>query len=182
MASPAFPQARHQHRVVRVSPSTAIAPSEVSVAINPARPENVVAVSLQRRSPTADYAYVSFDGGTTWVSIEGQNPNARTQGDDAIVFDDAGRAYWSYISFNGFEIRAPHGRRDRNLREPFRRRWPKLVGTRHRGGPPQCDRAIRGQALARRWTGQPRLHRVDPLLKIRQRGPSGDEPYLLLPV
>ena len=103
----ASPQPRHQHRVVRVSPSTAIAPSEVSVAINPARPENVVAVSLQRRSPTTDYAYVSFDGGTTWVSIEGQNPNARTQGDDAIVFDDAGRAYWSYISFNGLRSERP---------------------------------------------------------------------------
>ena len=166
-ASTATLQSRHQHRVVRVSPSTAILPSEVSVAINPARPENVVAVSLQRRSPTTDYAYVSFDGGTTWVSVEGPNPNARTQGDDAVVFDDAGQCVVVVHFLQRLEVREAHGRCERDLRESFRRWWPKLVRTRHRRGSQKRDRAIRGQALARRRTRQPRLHRVDPLLEIR---------------
>ncbi len=95
------------HRVVRVSPRDATSPAEVSVAINPSRPENIVAVSLQTRGAGTDFAYVSFDGGTSWVSVRGPNPHGRTQGDDAVDFDDAGRAYWSYISFAGLRVERP---------------------------------------------------------------------------
>ncbi len=102
-----FAQTSYPHRVVRVSPSDAASPAEVSVAINPARPENIIAVSLQAMGPGMDFAYVSFDGGTTWASVQGPNPHGRTQGDDAVVFDDDGRAFWSYISFSGLGVDKP---------------------------------------------------------------------------
>lgn len=95
------------HRVVRVSPGSATSPAEVSVAINPARPDNIVAVSLQTGAIGSDFAYVSFDGGTRWVSVQGPNPLGRTQGDDAVVFDADGRAFWSYISFDGLRVDRP---------------------------------------------------------------------------
>ena len=90
-----------EQRVVRITGEDTVSPSEVSVAINPARPENVVAVSFRRGEPASDFAHVSFDGGTTWVSVAGPNPEARTQGDDGVVFDASGRLYWSYLSFTG---------------------------------------------------------------------------------
>jgi len=102
-----FAFSAHPHRVVRVSPRSAASPAEVSVAINPIRPENIVAVSLQSRRPGTDFAYVSYDDGATWDSIEGPNPHGRTQGDDAVVFDSMGRAFWSYISFTGLRVERP---------------------------------------------------------------------------
>jgi hypothetical protein len=95
------------HRIVRVSPPSATSPAEVSVAINRSRPENIVAVSLQTRGAGTDFAYVSFDAGTSWASVQGPNPHGRTQGDDAVVFDDAGHAFWSYISFAGLRVERP---------------------------------------------------------------------------
>lgn len=84
-------------------------PVEVSIAINPANPDNVVAVSYQQGlSPgpaVSDFIYVSFDGGRTWTTQSAANPDARTQADDAVVFDDAGRAFRTNIAFVG--IRAP---------------------------------------------------------------------------
>ena len=70
-----------------MSPSDAPSPTEVSVAINPARPENIIAVTLQTVGPGTDFAYVSFDGGNNWASVQGPNPHGRTQGDDVVVFD-----------------------------------------------------------------------------------------------
>ena len=103
----AFAQNSYSHRVVRVSPSDAPSPTEVSVAINPARPENIIAVTLQTVGPGTDFAYVSFDGGNNWASVQGPNPHGRTQGDDVVVFDDEGRAFWSYISFSGLRVDKP---------------------------------------------------------------------------
>ncbi len=92
-----------------MTPPDAASPSEVSVAINPLNPNNVVAVSLQSRGPTTNFAYVSFDAGSTWTSVSGPNRHGRTQGDDAVVFDTSGRAYWSYISFSGLRQERPVG-------------------------------------------------------------------------
>ncbi len=96
------------HQVVRVSAPDARRPVETSVAINPTKPEHVVAVSFQsgRGSPgTSNYAYTSRDGGLTWKTVAAHNPERRTQGDDAVAFGPDGRAYHTYISFAG--IRAP---------------------------------------------------------------------------
>lgn len=94
-------------RVVLVSSREAVQPTEVSVAINPVLPGNVVAVSLQRREPTTNFAYVSFDSGGSWTEVAGPNPEGRTQGDDSIRFDAAGAAYWSYLSFRGLREERP---------------------------------------------------------------------------
>lgn len=106
-AAPVFAEPPSPHRVVRVSPRSATSPAEASVAINPTRPENIVAVSLQSHGSATDFAYFSFDGGSSWESVQGPNPHGRTQGDDAVVFDSAGRAFWSYISFTGLRVERP---------------------------------------------------------------------------
>jgi hypothetical protein len=94
-------------RVVRVSPPGAMSPSEVSVAVDPTDPDHVVIVSLQRREPTTDFAYVTFDGGSSWEQVEGPNPEARTQGDDSVRFGAGGRVLWSHISFRGLRVERP---------------------------------------------------------------------------
>ena len=95
--------------VVRVSDEEARGPVEVSVAINPTRPDHVVAVSLQAGRPgqrgTSNYVYVSEDGGRKWKTVAAANPNRRTQGDDAVTFGADGLAVRTYLSAEG--IRAP---------------------------------------------------------------------------
>jgi hypothetical protein len=64
-------------------------PEEVTIAINPANPDNIIAGANLR------YVFCSFDGGKTWT----QNvlPNG-TFGDPCIIFDDKGRAYYAHLS------------------------------------------------------------------------------------
>ena len=101
----------HPHRVIRVTGEGFRSPAELSLAINPADPENVVVVSLAAGPAsgpqTTNYAYVSRDGGLTWKTIMAPNPQGRTQGDDAVTFDARGRAYRSYISFEGIRVARP---------------------------------------------------------------------------
>lgn len=96
---------------VRMSNAGARQPSEVSVAINPREPQNIVAVSMQRGAAgqprASDYAYVSRDGGRHWRTVPGHNPERRVQGDDAVAFDGEGNAFWSYISFRGIRMDRP---------------------------------------------------------------------------
>lgn len=96
-----------RHRVVRINADGAASAMEVSVAINPVRPDNVVAVSFQITGPGTDFAYVSVDGGDSWTTVPGPNPEGRTQADDGIVFDEHGRAFWSYISYTGLRVDRP---------------------------------------------------------------------------
>jgi hypothetical protein len=104
-------QARYPHQVVRVTPAGFPRPAELSVAINPTDPDNVVVVSLAAGPPggpgTTNYAYVSKDGGQTWTTVSQPNPDGRTQGDDAVTFDSRGRAYRTYISFDGIRVSRP---------------------------------------------------------------------------
>jgi hypothetical protein len=97
--------------VVDVTAKDARRPAEVSVAINPANPEHVVAVMLQGGTPgrarVTNYAYTSFDGGLKWRSSARSNPEMRVQGDDAIAFSRDGIAYHSYISFDGIRVNRP---------------------------------------------------------------------------
>ena len=99
------------HTVVRVTEAGFRSPAELSVAINPADPENIVIVSLAAGSPQTpgitNYAYVSRDGGASWRTVPHPNPDGRTQGDDAVTFDAEGIAYHSYISFDGIRVPRP---------------------------------------------------------------------------
>ncbi len=97
--------------VVRVTEEGFRAPGELSVAINPVDPDNVVIVSLAAGPPggpgITNYAYVSLDGGMSFTTVPQPNPDGRTQGDDAVTFDGRGRAYHSYISFDGIRVERP---------------------------------------------------------------------------
>jgi hypothetical protein len=100
------------HRIVRVSAPGALNPGEVSIAINPANPDNIVGTSLQygvpRQQPrVSNYVYVSMDGGNSWKTVASQNAQALTQCDDAVTFSRDGIAYHSYISFEGIRVPRP---------------------------------------------------------------------------
>ena len=100
-----------EHEVFRITELGFRSPAEVSVAINPTDPDNVVVVSLGGGPPggprTTNFAYASRDGGRSWTTILHPNPQGRTQGDDAVTFDARGRAFHSYISFEGIRIQRP---------------------------------------------------------------------------
>ncbi len=100
-----------QHVVVQVTDSGFRGAAELSVAINPADPENIVIVSLAEGPPEGpgitNFAYVSGDGGRSWTTVAQPNPDRRTQGDDAVTFDAQGRAFHSYISFEGIRLPRP---------------------------------------------------------------------------
>ncbi len=64
-------------------------PEEVTIAINPANPENLIAGANLR------YVFCSFDGGRTWE--ENVLPQG-TFGDPCIIFDDKGRAYYAHLT------------------------------------------------------------------------------------
>ena len=91
------------HQVVSMSRGMVGQPAEVSIAINPVHPNKVVAVALvtglDLRSTNLSFA--SQDGGRTWTHRLSWNPEKRMQGDDAVVFNQEGRAFRSYISFRG---------------------------------------------------------------------------------
>ncbi len=97
--------------IVTVTPTGARRPAEVSVAINPTNPDHVVAVMMQAGAPgeprVSNYSYTSRDGGLTWRGDRAHNADGRVQGDDAIVFGHDGRAYHSYISFDGIRVERP---------------------------------------------------------------------------
>src|SRR6476660_9865552 len=76
--------------------------SQPSIAINPARPSNVVAGSNEiQRLPMR--AMASFDGGSTFTGVDLPLPPPRTQNgfdfgsDPGVAFDSAGNAFYSYI-------------------------------------------------------------------------------------
>ncbi len=98
-------------RVARITPEGFPRPAELSVAINPTDPENLVVVSMAGGPPggpsITNYAYVSRDGGRSWATVSNPNPQGRLQGDDAVTFDARGRAFRSYISFDGIRVERP---------------------------------------------------------------------------
>src|SRR5262249_16443980 len=98
-------------KVVRVSEPDAINPAEVSIAINPKNPDNIIAASFQTaqppRPPASSYNYVSIDGGKTWKTIPVQDPKNLIQGDDAVYFSSDGIAYHAHLSFVGIRAARP---------------------------------------------------------------------------
>jgi hypothetical protein len=106
-ASPTSPHSA-EHRIVRISDPEARLPVETSVAINPIRPEHIVAVSQQARRTAAsstNHLYVSYDGGSTWKTTPAPNPDQRVHGDDVLAFGPDGMVHHAYIAFEG--IRSP---------------------------------------------------------------------------
>src|SRR5207253_4630909 len=104
-------QATVAQRVVRVTAPEAINPAEVSIAINPANPENIVAASFQTALPprprAGSYNYVSLDGGKSWKTVAADDPKGLTQGDDAVYFGNDGTVYHAHLSFVGIRVARP---------------------------------------------------------------------------
>lgn len=99
------------HRVVRISAKEAVNPGEVSVAINPKNPNNIIGVSFQYGQPgqarVSNVRYVTTDGGKTWITMNASNLRNLPQGDDSIAFSSEGIAYHSYMSFDGIRVTQP---------------------------------------------------------------------------
>ena len=95
-------------RVVRVSPAEATGAVEVSVAINPTKPDHMIAASIARTKEhpgISDFAYVTTDAGKTWKLVPRANPHKVMQGDDVMTFTPDGLSVHTFISFAG--IRQP---------------------------------------------------------------------------
>lgn len=107
----------HGQQVVRINEPDAINPAEVSIAINPANPNNMIAASLQIGRPprprAGSYHYVTLDGGKTWTTVPTPNPPKLVQGDDVVAFSSDGVAYHVHLSFEGIRqarpVRAENG-------------------------------------------------------------------------
>src|ERR1700741_2432417 len=98
-------------QVVRITEPTAINPAEVTIAINPKNPDNMIAASFQTGRPpkprAGSYHYVTFDGGKTWKTISTPNPKNLVQGDVVVAFSNDGIAYRAHLSFDGIRLARP---------------------------------------------------------------------------
>lgn len=93
------------HKVVPVSGDEIRGPAEVSVAINPVKPDEVRAVSFAHGGSAL---YASDDGGLSWKSSRFPQPgNTRQQGDDLLVYDAQGNLHHACIRFVGIRTRRP---------------------------------------------------------------------------
>ena len=98
-------------QVVRITEPTAINPAEVTIAINPKNPDNMIAASFQTGMPpkprAGSYHYVTFDGGKTWTTVATPDPKNLVQGDDVMAFGSDGVAYHAHLSFDGIRFPRP---------------------------------------------------------------------------
>jgi len=98
-------------QVVRISEPAAINPAEVTIAINPQNPDNMIAASFQTGLPpkprAGSYHYVTFDGGKTWTTVATPDPKNLVQGDDVMAFSSDGIAYHAHLSFDGIRVPRP---------------------------------------------------------------------------
>ncbi len=67
-------------------------PNEVSIAINPKHPNNIIA------GANLNNYYYSFDGGNTWVNKELSSNKYGVWGDPVLIFDLNGSAYFFHLS------------------------------------------------------------------------------------
>ena len=92
------------NKVYRVSHPEDNTPAEVTIAINPKNPQNLVAsfITMPHKFPyIVSSTYTSHDAGKTWLKIATNNPEDRVQGDDGVTFSSEGTVYHSYLSFYG---------------------------------------------------------------------------------
>jgi len=104
----AFGAGAADHQVVRVSAPDAERPAEVSVAINPTNPDNIIATSFQYPGGAGNGSvYVSHDGGGAWRTILTPNPQKLRQGDPSVAFSSNGDAYHAFLPFIGIREERP---------------------------------------------------------------------------
>jgi hypothetical protein len=98
-------------QVVRITEPSAVNPGEVSIAINPKNPDNMIAASFQTGHPpkprAGSYHYVTSDGGKTWKTVPTPDPKNLVQGDDVMAFSSDGIAYHVHLSFDGIRVARP---------------------------------------------------------------------------
>ncbi|HYV36302.1 MAG TPA: sialidase family protein [Gemmataceae bacterium] len=97
-------------RIARVTPPEATAAVEVSVAINPTKPDHMVAVSIakmKKHPGISDFAYVTNDAGRTWKMVPRDNERKNQQGDDVITFTPDGVAVHCFIAYVGIRTAKP---------------------------------------------------------------------------
>src|SRR6185503_16463361 len=98
-------------QVVRINEPGALDPAEVTIAINPKNPDNMIAASFQTGLPpkprAGSYHYVTFDGGKTWATVPTPDPKNLVQGDDVMAFSSDGVAYHAHLSFDGIRLARP---------------------------------------------------------------------------
>ncbi|MCP4630811.1 MAG: exo-alpha-sialidase, partial [bacterium] len=80
-----------QYQNIRVSKTSSVDPEEVSIAINPTDPQNLVA------GANIKYYYYSSDGGETWGEGKLSTPLGAA-GDPCVVFDPKGNIYYGHLS------------------------------------------------------------------------------------
>ena len=78
-----------QYTNVRISSLLSTSPEEVTIAINPTDPMNLIAGANIR------FVYHSTDGGWNWT--QNQLPSG-TWGDPCVIFDANGKAYYSHLA------------------------------------------------------------------------------------
>jgi len=88
------PSAWSQYPNVRVSLPTSTDPEEVTIAINPTNPANLVAAA------NLDYYFVSMDGGQSWVEAH-LTSSFGVAGDPSLTYDAAGNLYYGHLSYPG---------------------------------------------------------------------------------
>jgi len=84
-----FSLAHSQYTNVRVSSLLSTSPEEVTIAINPTDPTNLIAGANLR------FVYHSTDGGMNWT--QNQLPSG-TWGDPCVIFDASGNAYYAHLA------------------------------------------------------------------------------------
>ncbi|HMQ80789.1 MAG TPA: sialidase family protein [Ignavibacteria bacterium] len=80
-----------QYKNIKVN-SISNSPEEVSIAINPRHPNNLVA------GANINNYYYSFDGGSTWINKEISDSKNGVWGDPVLIFDNNGAAYYFHLS------------------------------------------------------------------------------------
>lgn len=80
-----------QYKNIKVN-SISNNPEEVSIAINPRHPNNLVA------GANINNYYYSFDGGISWINKEISDSKNGVWGDPVLIFDNNGAAYFFHLS------------------------------------------------------------------------------------
>src|SRR3989440_2225571 len=102
--------------------------SEPSIAVNPAKPQQVVAAFQDN----AHIAY-SADGGSHWQLAMGiEPPNYRVSGDVSVTFDNEGRAYICYIAFDKLGTFNYWGTTHRATASTYAAHWMEARAGNHR--------------------------------------------------
>lgn len=86
------PEKKFELPIYRVSSYANDRPNEITVALNPINPENVIIGS------NLDWYYYSFTGGSTWTEENIVSSQHGVWGDPVVMFDDLGIAYYCHLS------------------------------------------------------------------------------------